>query len=539
MHRKYILVLLWVGMLFSFAARLSAQSGASAHQIFLPVTGHRMATDSISQQPPTTPTAPATATSTPIATPTVTPTATAIPTTTVIATPTPGPAELDADLFVTTTWKTSSASVQVDTNGGLHMGYYFYEPQDGTAPNHAVYRHCASQCGNSANWQEVALLPDRDVREVQLELTSGGQPRLLMVAASTVYTGGKDYLYAACDQQCIDPTSWATTLVLSSDGTSIFDTSDDNTPQRSFALDPQDRPRFIYQDRNYFWIEPDHYGAFYVYCDANCTDHNTANPTWFQTQISDEVRDGFRYDYEVFEYPALTFTRQGGPRVITNILALPGAVSGIYYLGCDSGCEQRANWQRQYLIDRGSYVDVSWDLELDSQERPRVAYAKGQGGDSGEKLYYLYCNVNCLTSADGWQYNEKFVVAQAKHPDLELDSQGRPRIAFVDSNSNLAYGWCDTECENSGSWQQRVLEDTGYLNQRWPVAKPAGCDAGLWHMLTPVLALDSQGAPRLALDATYHARCWYDPNPSDGEPATYNFHLIVRTVQGLFIPQPK
>ena len=42
--------------------------------------------------------------------------------------------------FAENQWKTSSASVAVDAQGGIHLAYYYYEPQDGESPTSAVYR---------------------------------------------------------------------------------------------------------------------------------------------------------------------------------------------------------------------------------------------------------------------------------------------------------------------------------------------------------------------------------------------------------------
>jgi hypothetical protein len=156
---------------------------------------------------------------------------------------------------------------------------------------------------------EVRL--SRWVREVQVAVTAAGQPRLLIRKESTVYNGGSDYLYAACNQNCTDSKQWAVSHVLSSWGTDIFDISDDKNPQRSFALDLQGRPRFFYLDRNYFYKEPDHYGSCYAYCDADCNDTKNRCET--------EVGRFINYDAEVFKYPSLAFTKAGQPRVVARI----------------------------------------------------------------------------------------------------------------------------------------------------------------------------------------------------------------------------
>ena len=476
-------------------------------------------------------------TPTPLATPSAT-TQPNQPTPTPTATVQPTPAPSSAGLFMETEWRTSSASLKVDQQGGQHVGYYYYEGMHDNAPNYAVYAYCASQCEKSEQWQRVNLAQDRDVIEVQLALTKAGQPRMLIRADSTVYSGAKDYLYAACDQSCTNANNWQIGYVATTDGTDIFDVYDDDAPQHSFALDPQDRPRFVFQDRNYAHAEPDLYGAYYAACDADCTAGTPDNPTWTRTRVTNEVKGDFIYEYEIIDYPSLTFTSQGAPRFIGSLIPTnqSGDPQGLYYFGCDSGCDQQENWQRIFLIDRGAGTDPSWDLTLDKQDRPRLAFYKGQADLAGEKLLYIWCNENCFDKASRdaqWSYNDPGVpTSSGKHPDLELDSQSRPHIAYNDaSDGGLGYVWCSANCETDNpTYQHKVVESVDLLQQTWPVAIPPHCDGGLWHGITPILALDGANKPHVAYDATYHARCLYD-DPSDGQPPVYAFHLIVRAVR--------
>jgi len=168
-------------------------------------------------------------------------------------------------------------------------------------------------------------------------------------------------------------------------------TEDVNTPQRSFALDPQGRPRFIYLDNT----APDHRGTFYAYCDDQCLDLGA----WSETKIS-LSNDPF---YEHYYYPSLAFTDQGQPRVVGDgLYLLQGQPLAIYYLACDSNCDNSGNWERVPLFDRGSGVNVSWDLEMNGSA-PRLAFYEGaQLGGAGDTLYYTWCNHDCL-NADNWQ----------------------------------------------------------------------------------------------------------------------------------------
>jgi hypothetical protein len=447
----------------------------------------------------------------------------------------PPPTEVSGAFFVDPNLKIGSSGIAVDKDGGSHIVYAHYLPY--VEDPQAVYLYCPDapgvDCLDITQWNGVAM--GVDVNEVQIAVTDAGQPRVLFRTDSTVYDTGMDYYYAACDQNCTDPTEWEVVYIVSNYGTAIFDIGDNTSPQRSFALDPQGRPRFIYQDRNYF-IEPDHYGAYYVYCDANCTDHTPDNPTWFQTQIS----EGVEYNYEVYYYPSLTFTSQGEPRAVAYISALDEAESKVSYIACDVDCEDGSNWERVALFERGSTTEVAWDIELDSQDRPRIAYYEGdQIGDEGDIVHYAWCNTgDCLSAAQWSSVVPGFGRLNGQDVDLELDDQDRPRMAMIHSGgSGLAYGWCDTNCESAqGEWNYEVQETGVELEEEYPIPLPVTCDAGLWDSMTPMLALDPAGNPHIVYDSAYETRCWYD-DPNDNQDPWLRFHQLWHAVRTVVFPQ--
>jgi hypothetical protein len=477
---------------------------AGAHKVYLPL--------SIKSSAATTP---------PPATPTTPPT-----------TPPGG----NGGIFLDRSVKTASASTAVDSNGGIHTAYVHYVPE--VEKPAAVYSYCAgAACNNPASWRGVEMLDK--AREVQLALTPNGQPRLLITTTSEVYNGGKDYHYAACDANCAEPSQWSVTRVTSSWGTEIFDTMNDRVPQRSFAIDPQGRPAFIFQDRNYFYREPDHYGAFYMSCAANCT--NAEN--WTETEVGRFIN----YDAEVFKEPSLTFTSSGQPRVISNVFAKDEqgkeAPSGLYYYECNSGCDQTANWQRTFLIPTGggSFPNPGWDIELDANNRPRVVIFTGSGLSPetfDRQLLYLWCDTSCL-NADNWQFNNTGLkYAQGEAPDLALNAQGQPRIAWIDASGDLGYAWCNTTCESdTPQWQAKIIDTEDALRKEFPQAVPSHCDADVWEGYAPVLALDRSGNPRIAYDVPVSARCLYD-DPTDNQPPYHRFMPIWRSARLVYFAQP-
>ena len=440
----------------------------------------------------------------------------------------PLPAPARAAFFVQPEAKTGSASIVVDDFGGLHLAYADYLP----FAEHpaAVYLYCApgANCANGSSWNGVALADY--VNEVQLALTRNGQPRLLIRAKSQTAGLDWDYFYAECNQTCTDPIQWAGDWIAGSYGTSIFDINDDTSPQRSFALDRQDRPRFIYQDRNYP-IEPDHIGAFYMACETDCA--NGLN--WTETQIT----YGTEFDYEVVQYPALAFTSSGQPRVATMIDPL-GSDTAFYYVACDSSCGDVNQWQRVKLFERDSGPYVSWDIEVDKNDRPRIAFYKGATLDNtGERLYFASCNSNCLNDAAWQKLNLGLNSGVGKHPDLEFNPQGQPRIAYIRSlGDGLGYISCDTGCEGTqANWHNTTVETATTLDQEYPVARPPHCNVGLWSSLAPVLSIDTGGHPRVAYDAVYDTQCWYD-DPNDGLPPYLVWHQLWHSVRGVIFPQP-
>lgn len=459
-------------------------------------------------------------------------------------TPPPPPPGGKGSLFLNKAIKNASADVAVDARGGMHAVYAHFIP-DADNPR-AVYAYCpapASNCASAAGWQMVSLL--EHVSEVQLQLTAAGQPRLLIVSTSTVYNGGKDYWYAACDGGCASAGAWSLTRIVSSWGTSTYDVDEQNRPQRTFALDPQGRPRFLYQDRNYFYAEPDHIGVYYVACDERCDDAGQ----WTQTEITYELNQPYRFDNEVMDYPALVFDANGGARVVANVFALnpdgSDAPDGLYYYECDSGCDSIDSWQRTFLLPpgSGSVPAPSWDLALDANGHPRIALFTG-GGLSPDtfnyQLLYLYCDGGCLDS-NQWNFNNVGLGgSNGQSADLELNAQGDPRIAWISSIGDLGYAWCDGACEaDPAPWHQRTVETEAAVRQQNPQAIPPHCDSDTWNGIAPTLALDPSGAPRIAYDVAVNARCYYDDTPNNPtDPPTIRFEPIWRGVHLSFFPQP-
>ena len=122
---------------------------------------------------------------------------------------------------------------------------------------------------------------------------------------------------------------------------------------------------------------------------------------------------------------------------------------------------------------------------------------------------YTICGAmaDCLQSGNWQSINLGLGQGIGRGPDIEIDAQSRPRIAYADYvDGGLGYAWCDANCETPGTpWQHKVVESAAELHTAWPVAYPLTCDGGVWDGLTPSLDLDTAGHPRIAYDTTYHA----------------------------------
>ena len=443
--------------------------------------------------------------------------------------PDPGSDPVRSDFLVDKDWRTSSADVAVDGNGGIHVAGHYYHAFN-TGQTAAFYRYCASACDQPANWSQVNLLDQ--VNEVQVAVTPAGKPRLL-IRATRDQLSGDEYYYAECNANCTNAAGWKTVEVQKGGETSLWQIQDFDQPQRSFALDPQGRPRFLYSDRNYS-IEPDRYGTYYKYCDANCT--NAAN--WGEVLVG--RYDDTTYHYEMFEYPSLVFTSQGQPRVLAAYILNGEETPLLRYLQCDVDCENVDNWDRVDLWPRGQGPTPSWDLALDGQDRPRlVFYPEFVDGGSGEQLYYGVCNQNCTNPASWSRASLGLGSEHGNSPDLVFGPNGLPRIVFVSHNgAGLTLAECTANCDvANATWETVLLDSNTELETDFPVPIAPICDGGLWNFWTPSLAYDATGNIRIVADATYHGHCWWDTDYEEWKES-YQFSLIQRSVRGVSVDWP-
>jgi hypothetical protein len=391
-----------------------------------------------------------------------------------VITPPPGS---EGALFMSTTKKTDSASAAVDAAGGFHLAYVAYVPFVEGAP--AYYAYCTASCETSENWSRVSL-SDR-VEEVQLALTSTGHPRLLIRGKTTNYDDR--YQYAACDGACTNAANWTILDVTTSTYSPVYVSS--YSGHRYFALDHLDRPRFLYRKT----ISD----ASYAYCDIDCT--STVTDNWWEYPLNSVMFS------DPTNYPTLTFTSTNQPRITAVIMGdpgTPGSKDYLTYIACDTDCINQANWSYTTLMERGS-GNVSSVLRFTSTGQPRLVFNQGIISGTAGYLYYLWCNNGCTNNAN-WSGSSVGAQGQAEDPDLALNDLDQPRIAFKQSSPDgLGYAWCNTSCESvSAAWSGELKETGSDLDIEWPIPPPTSCSSSYWYDgYRPSLALDSTGNPRI------------------------------------------
>lgn len=375
--------------------------------------------------------------------------------------------------------ESSSAAVAYHSGTGLHAAYAGYGGADG---NSMFYAQCVKADCNAADaWQSVQL-PLRQAVKVQLALTPSGQPRLFGAGWSPDDANGTNYVYAECDRDCLNARNWRIGTVMSTSDGLMSNISRTRLSERNFALDEKGNPRFVVADSNYR-IEPDHYGAFYMACDSDCT--NAAS--WSETNLA----NAFGYNTESFHHPVLALAPGGKARMIANVYAFDEAGTdledGLYYYECDRACTTRSNWARTLVIEAGygSYPDPSWDLKALPDGRPRLGFFAGNDmKDAGlsHQLIYAWCDADCTSEADTWSgYKVGVGDGNGESPSLALDAEGIPHMAFVTSGHELGYAYCVKDCQssNTAEWNADFAERSDTAASDRPTALPFTCDGEL------------------------------------------------------------
>lgn len=377
-------------------------------------------------------------------------------------------------LFLPALSNTDDPVLAIDASGGLHVAYNPTSPQSGGGyPVH--YAYCPSNCDEAGSWTAVAVGDAGWLGDVaRIALTPQGQPRIMWFFSDSLSEDGV-YVYAECNANCTNPANWQSLPL-----TAAFVSTGEG---RYFNLDPQGRPRYLYS--GYFGPQN---GLFYVFCDNGCADINN----WYLTQISDlHPTTAFSLSYDDNGRIRLAFT--DGSQWPPDWLS---------YAECDTACDDATNWHFTSLYELGDAYDFT--LQIDSLGRPRLAvYAGYYGDDRDNRLHYFWCNTGCLTPGNWSSYDLGLPDEYGINVDLALDSQNRPRLAYATDiyySEHVDYLWCTANCETGTAvWQSIIVETSAEVNASAP---PGNCSLAYWYIgKRPSLVLDAADNPYLAYNA--------------------------------------
>jgi hypothetical protein len=461
-------------------------------QVFLPLVAQQLG-----------PARPPTATPTPK--PSVTP-----PTPTPTVSPTP-PAASNAGFFILQDWLSYNAAIAIDLQGGAHLAFYLSdERHDHEKRNQAAYyTYCpppAASCKDPTRWGGLVQFSSQ-VGEVQVVATTDNKPRLLVRRnGSRAY----EYEYYACNQNCLEGQNWSGLHVTEAAGVEI------NTalsPQHSFALDSQNRPRFVYSNG---WGIGKDTAIYYTACDAaDCTQPGS----WKEVPIHGPIQ----YKTVTGDYASLVFDGDK-PRVVSR-LNLSGLPDGVFYYQCDEDCATSSiYWGYRRIKHPEGKMWANWDLALDTNGLPHLALYEPAPINItvGGKLYYAWCNVACQADVSIPFTMTHVASGEGLNVDLAIDPQGRKHMVYdAGQRAALAELWCEAgaDCTQAATWQHRNLETSQQLQAQFAPASPLNCDQEnrAWLDAVPKVTFDAQGTMIVGYDIKNVTTCYYqDPNNPGG-----------------------
>ncbi len=387
--------------------------------------------------------------------------------------------------------------IAVDVAGGIHA-IYTADAADNNGQRPAYYAYCASNCNSTGSFSTIGL--GNNVVFAQLALDPNGHPRVLLTTSGNPQEPTMwQYVYGECN----DPapcTNWTLTPILPAPAYAytFFPNSENN---QSFGVDPQGRPRFVYDYKDSYFATAD---TRYRYCDANCTDAANWNETSFNSSGE-------------WQNVALAFTPNGLPRLAFFVNSgSPDYNWQLDYLECaTTDCATWTGTGLSVNASSGGGGSGVIALRITSSGEPRLGYFTGAGTGgtlTPDSLNYLWCHSDCAATASNWTAVELGTNVGEGGLDLALDQQDRPRLVYHDSSAfEVGYAWCNTNCESNSSqgWQAELIpsraatdQELGHIRYSCPTCIPPVPDCqstwndGYW----PTLALDSSGNPRLALE---------------------------------------
>lgn len=364
---------------------------------------------------------------------------------------------------------TAGSTVKTDAQGNVHSVYRVYARGD------AFYSFCASACNKGAQMKAVRFKTDGAVQNVMLALTRAGQPRVLISTSQRVH-------YATCDSGCAAQRNWKTTVILDRQA---FGERGLDISGEAFALDAQDRPRFIMSSYPQIIASlQNRFDTYFVGCDAGCSQAQN----W---------RSALLYDDQAWRDVQLRFNARGQMR-----LALIGRIKGISgpnnsdvvgYAECDSACDRADRWnavglQPVYVTARlTSKPTVA--LQLTSSGAPRVALIATLPNYELGYLRYLSCDQNC--TEDNWT-NTGLLQGESLYPGLGLALRGNQPVIALSYGGDVRLLSCQSNCSGVKSWKVSAVESGSDLAADKIIPYP-NCTLSAWFLYDPSVAIAPDG----------------------------------------------
>jgi hypothetical protein len=286
----------------------------------------------------------------------------------------------------------------------------------------------------------------------------------------------------------------------------------------------KDNPRFVYTDGNYI-TEPDHYCAFVMACDGDCTERKN----WTETDLASHV--GYSW---IFQQAGAGGGREWGDGCCGGSLSFDEdgtpLKQDLYYYGCEAACTDKANWRRTLSCNR--VADRSPARPGTSPSRRRASHALPPSPETARKSKDLRTsffmpgatgNATPRTAGRPMPLTQQGI---GEGTDLVLDKEGRPHIAMLTGDGQAALARCTDACETDAPhWTADLAEEIAVPQKERPQALPSHCDGEVWDGFLLSLTL-SEDAATIGYDIVVEVRCFYkdfdETIPSD------TFHEIFR-----------
>ncbi|MCL6528035.1 MAG: hypothetical protein K6T57_14290 [Thermaceae bacterium] len=403
--------------------------------------------------------------------------------------PNPGPTQA-APFFLPTPVpeNTTDPTVETDAKGNVHFVYAKYARGD------AFYAFCPDGCKRPQAVRVVRLETQGTVDEVMLALDRSGKPHVLMSTYLRVY-------YARCTGDCTQPSGWQSVVIL--EHNSSYQVSGE-----AFALDPQDRPRFLMHS----YVTPFAQRAretFYVACDTNCLEAQG----WQAHKIEGE---------QLWQAAQLRFDPQGRPRaaVVASVKDQNGTYTDVAaYVECNTDCTAEGSWKGTGLApayaNLTAEIPYAVSMALTAGGAPRVAFL-AKLPSSTPALLYFACERDCTN--DNWKAINLLSSQKLDAGlDLALDKQDRPRVAFS-VNANIGLAHCRSSCaEPNADWPVAKVEFGSEMKPDQVFPYP-GCNVAAWFLRHPSLSIAPDGSLKVAYQALDISGGGNPQHPCDAGP---------------------